>query len=657
MQTQIPRGLQALMQASQVLSSQASPSAPGPQGPQPTVAERVNQQIKQMSRPQAPEGGIMGLPPGLKDIGQQAGIAGKIMAQRQAQQQQMAQDPEAVAQMAAKMVRGQGVDQLPVNMGFKEGGIIGFQGQGRSDVPQATAAPTVEEARKLLAAAVRSRDMNAVRHYQRQLVEAQRREAPPQASPQPVEGPSTTSELMPSLGDTVVTDEAPPQRVAPPQGASTASELMPSLSDTSAINAGPPPEGRARPSGIRQMSEEEVARLRQDPLALQQGKGIVQMTPEQIAKLRADPYALNQPSQAGNRPSGTRPQGNAQPPARPTAQPPVVPPTAAAPTAAPAEPTIDTSGVKPIDITKGIDQLAPSRAKGQIERLQKLEDERATTKASLFDEFDAGIKALEKDKEVRKQLLKSKEERDNFNRMMAFFQDLRTKGNQYGSVDDAIFARNEAERLADLAHDKAVIELRRAKKADQLGDIDRKIAFEDKATGLFKAEDALRVQAAQVTGGAERDRFTQEMQSARTAAEIKAANSRNEAQIAQLDRRLAADLQMSRERYAEARQQRLSDAESRAMTAALGRLNDAAKTLATLKAEKGNAVALGETSKSPEAQRMAQEARSAIKVAEDAHADAKRVFDALADKALGINRAAPAGGANRADPLNIRGTK
>ena len=128
MNAQIPSGLQALLQASQVLQQQAAPTAPGPQGPQPTVASKVNQQIQQTAAPQD-------MMPGMRDMGQQAGIAGQIMAQKQAQQQQMAQNPQAVAQMAAQMLQGQGVAGLPSNMQFKEGGIIGFDGRKRSDVP------------------------------------------------------------------------------------------------------------------------------------------------------------------------------------------------------------------------------------------------------------------------------------------------------------------------------------------------------------------------------------------------------------------------------------------------------------------------------------------------------------------------------------------
>jgi hypothetical protein len=122
--TQIPSGLQALMQAAQILQQQASPSAPGPQGQQPTVAKQVEQAAAQ----QAP----MAMPD-MQAVGQQAGIAGQMMAQRQQQQQQMAQSPQAVAQMAAQMLQ-RGIGGLPANMQFREGGIIGYAGPEGSDV-------------------------------------------------------------------------------------------------------------------------------------------------------------------------------------------------------------------------------------------------------------------------------------------------------------------------------------------------------------------------------------------------------------------------------------------------------------------------------------------------------------------------------------------
>lgn len=116
MQPQIPMGLQALLKASAVLQQTATSTAPGPQGEQPTVASQIAQQAQQAI-------------PAMPEIKQQAGIGNQLRMQQMAQKQQAAQNPEAIAQMAANMMR-QGAGSLPVNMQFKEGGIIGFQEGG-----------------------------------------------------------------------------------------------------------------------------------------------------------------------------------------------------------------------------------------------------------------------------------------------------------------------------------------------------------------------------------------------------------------------------------------------------------------------------------------------------------------------------------------------
>lgn len=116
MQPQIPMGLQALLKASAVLQQTATPTAPGPQGEQPTVASQIAQQAQQAI-------------PAMPEIKQQAGIGNQLRMQQMAQKQQAAQNPEAIAQMAVNMMR-QGAGSLPVNMQFKEGGIIGFQAGG-----------------------------------------------------------------------------------------------------------------------------------------------------------------------------------------------------------------------------------------------------------------------------------------------------------------------------------------------------------------------------------------------------------------------------------------------------------------------------------------------------------------------------------------------
>jgi hypothetical protein len=125
MQTQLPEGLRALINASQILQEESTPVVQTPVGPKPTVAGMVSQGLQQLAQPV-----------GMQNVGQQAGLGAQIQAQQMARQQQMAQSPEAIAQLAAQMLQRrpeqEGIANLPVNMGFREGGIIGYNGEEAS---------------------------------------------------------------------------------------------------------------------------------------------------------------------------------------------------------------------------------------------------------------------------------------------------------------------------------------------------------------------------------------------------------------------------------------------------------------------------------------------------------------------------------------------
>jgi hypothetical protein len=127
MQTQLPEGLRALINASQILQEESTPVVQTPVGPKPTVAGMVSQGLQQLAQPV-----------GMQNVGQQAGLGAQIQAQQMARQQQMAQSPEAIAQLAAQMLQRrpeqEGIANLPANMGFREGGIIGYNGETGSQV-------------------------------------------------------------------------------------------------------------------------------------------------------------------------------------------------------------------------------------------------------------------------------------------------------------------------------------------------------------------------------------------------------------------------------------------------------------------------------------------------------------------------------------------
>jgi hypothetical protein len=112
--TQIPPGLQALMNAQETLG--ISMTAPGPQGEQPTVASQILQQAQ------------------MQGVKQQAGLGAMIQARQAQERLRAAQDPNEIARRVAMLMQSRGVQNLPVQMQFKAGGIIGYNGEGESEV-------------------------------------------------------------------------------------------------------------------------------------------------------------------------------------------------------------------------------------------------------------------------------------------------------------------------------------------------------------------------------------------------------------------------------------------------------------------------------------------------------------------------------------------
>lgn len=523
MQTQIPSGLQALMQASQILSSQASPTAPGPQGQQPTVAGRVNEQIKQAAQPQQPqqpqEGGIAGLNPSMREMGQQAGVAGQIMAQRQAQQQQQAQDPQAVAQMAAQMLQSKGVAGLPANMGFKEGGIIGFDGEERSDVPEV---PGMEQLKQILENAEGTQVAAADNQVALQaLADAQKR-----------------------LAAATAAKDFPAVQVAAQEVSDLRKQIPPETP--------PSTRGTFTPRVIPTVNPQETGR--------HVTRGSVGATPPANAQRSMSPR--QEPAVSSSYPDETR-RGRATTPERgipaalaaQTSQP--AAPPRAAPPAAP-RPPAPADGVTPENIANratgilsaltaptaesvaaGASKYYTDTTEADIKKERALEQERADLKKSMANLNDEGIAALQKERAARKQLNASKADRDQFNRVQSFFRDLYTRGDSYGTVQAGIFAREEADRLADLNTSKAIIELKKADQADKLGDVDRKLAAEQRYRGYKEKADHYKLQAAQIEGTRQSSVYSTQGQAATTAASTLSSELNNRRQIEQQSRDLA----------------------------------------------------------------------------------------------------------------------
>ena len=555
------------MQASQILSSQASPTAPGPQGDQPTIAGRINDQIKQTAQPQQPQqGGIAGLNPSMKDVGRQAGVASQIMAQKQAQQQQQAQNPEAVAQMAAQMLQSKGVAGLPAKMGFKEGGIIGFSGVQGSDVNLSP-----EQVRQKLAEAVRSRDIESAQFYAKWLQDNAMPDRP-QAAPRVVIPRGMREPVRP------VSMQADPRAAEPAiTPAEADAGLVKSLPPQAAVAAGNSQAPRAvvPQAGPRPAAQGAQQAAKPDPLQ----EGIASVIPE--TKIDSSKATV---------------------------------------------PTI-------ASIAGDIDTLSPRRAEAFNQQMASDEEKRAKLKAGMADLNAEEIKALEESKGARKQIAASKAERDQFNRVQSFFKDLYTRGDSYGNVQNGIFAREEAERLADENHSKAVILLKRAQQAEQLGDLDRATALKKEAYARLGQEDKNRSDAAKIAGELATSRYGQQMATARDQGQIDSARVRTQADIDQRNRQLMANLKVEQQKIAGMSEERRNSKQGQALTAALGRLNDATQNLTKVSKENESKLSMKD-SKDPTAQTMYQQAAKTVSIAQNTYDEAKKIFDTIAVEAL-----------------------
>lgn len=731
MQTQIPSGLQALIQASQVLSSQSSPTAPGPQGPQPTVAERVNQQIKQATQPQ--------MPPNVRDIGQQAGIAGQIMAQKQAQQQQTAQNPEAVAQMAAQMLQGQGVAGLPVKMGFKSGGIIGFDGESGSSVPAAREAEAsgvrlteeekqrqIENIRYLMEAIKQgsanvsqtgkpsnvklnpadiSRFKEMLGSYRPELLQAAGyTPETPSVSPPVVNRPAQRPAS--GIAATLPSAQQPAAPVRPAPAAPTA-PVAPAAQVAPAAPAAPATSTASQsPRGIEQIVAEDEAKKRAifKPLVekLKQIQQFLSAATRSGDARSAQTYAQQLADVRNQLEEGVKKAGislesvlstSAAPQAAPAAQTAPTTATPAAPTApatAAGRPAASAtaaqaaaaasapgrqapaaqraagpqsyadevkartqgilSGLTPPTTESILEQakkIAPSDVEARVKEHKQLEAELDKLRGGKEELYKQAFENLEKDKESRKQILKSREERDQFNRVMSFFRDLATNGTSYWNVQEGIFARQEADRLADFSHNKSMLELKKAQQAEKVGDVERKMGHLEKYNEWRDKAQFYTLQAADLAVKTQTGTYDKQVGARISAADMlsreKIDKSRAEADAKKLEI-------MSQERKDAGLNNRIMMAQ--------GRLTDAWKVYEKTKEENklGLSITEEDAKKDPTAKQMRDKALRDLKETYDTVvAPAIETHNRLSDEVFGKSTAAPRNAnTNPADPLNIR---
>ena len=157
---------------------------------------------------------------------------------------------------------------------------------------------------------------------------------------------------------------------------------------------------------------------------------------------------------------------------------PITAPATGIATALPAAPTLDKSGIA----TAG-DAIAKAASEREA-RMRGILESREKMAAAMPDLSAEGIAALEEANRARQELLGKQRGDDKFNRQMALLRGFQGDRAAYDRAVAGQQARDEAANQAQLMHQQAVLKLREAQQAKQLGQFDRAMAFEQQAAEL-----------------------------------------------------------------------------------------------------------------------------------------------------------------------------
>jgi len=146
--------------------------------------------------------------------------------------------------------------------------------------------------------------------------------------------------------------------------------------------------------------------------------------------------------------------------------------------ALPATPALDKSGIAPAG--EPIIKAAADREA----RMRGILSDREKMAAGMADLSAEGIAALQEANRARQELLGKQRGDDKFNRQMALLRGFQGDRAAYDRAVAGQQARDEAANQAQLMHQQAVLKLREAQQAKQLGQFDRAMAFEQQAADL-----------------------------------------------------------------------------------------------------------------------------------------------------------------------------
>lgn len=436
-QNQVPPALQMLM------SMGAQPTAPGPMGqPIPTIASQKAEQAA----------GVQALMPGVQ---QQA------MNMAQAQQPVRMGELPPQLQQAIQQSRspGGGLAGLPApNMAFADGGVVGFEEGG---MPRTYGyAPDYEDARRLGinlspydSPEVRQQKLERLRKMRE--FDEQRKsfgEIPTEASQ--ANERAIAQAFSPAAQERRVLDvpPTPGRTAAPPMAASPEGQQL-----AQAMSA--PPQFNLDPNNPQALNA-----LRR--MATQTSGVERQAILNKIAELEAAQSSKSMlPESAG--------------PGIPAALP---------PRATIDRPSVETAG-----------KQYPKQTQARIMRMQEIERQRSEAVKGMRDLNAEGIAALEEANRARQEMLAKQRADDKFNRRISLYREMSGRDTDaYNRTVAAQQARDQAAAQAELMHRQAVLKLREAQQAKQLGQFDRALAFEKEAAELENKANDFELRAKQI---------------------------------------------------------------------------------------------------------------------------------------------------------------
>lgn len=161
--------------------------------------------------------------------------------------------------------------------------------------------------------------------------------------------------------------------------------------------------------------------------------------------------------------------------------------------ALPARPTLDRAGVE------AAGKQYPQQTQDRIRRMQEIERQRSEMAKSMPDLNAEGIAALESANRARQEMLAKQRADDKFNRRIALYDEMSGKNRSaWGNTVANQQARDQAANQAELLHKQAVIKLREAQQAKQLGQFDRALGFEKEAAELENKANDFELRAKQI---------------------------------------------------------------------------------------------------------------------------------------------------------------